>query len=234
MRQRLTERVVTLEPNLLIFLGDIINKLRWDPSIRGVLQRTDPREQTEKGPSAKVRFSHLFCHRQADLHSFYFLHGSLFLSVWEVFQKSRKLKTLSKILEKMTRRTKVRQLPRHRWITTVSAKKSAPNIQLTTLRQLTFPWNRNQSQCCHRCVSTRRNLLQPLFLVSQPSMGLQSYINLYILPPPLPLRLLLRRLERAVRNRIIRPTTCSPSSIHHWTNQVIRLVAREAPRCKMC
>jgi hypothetical protein len=55
----LTKYLVSLEPNLLIFLGDIINKLRWDPSIRGVLQRTDPREQSaEKGPSAKVRGSY--------------------------------------------------------------------------------------------------------------------------------------------------------------------------------
>ncbi|TID20124.1 N1221-domain-containing protein [Venturia nashicola] len=53
-RLALRAQIMTLEPNLLIFLGDIINKLRWDPSIRGVLQRTDPREQTEKGPSAKL------------------------------------------------------------------------------------------------------------------------------------------------------------------------------------
>jgi hypothetical protein len=47
---------VTLNPKLLIFLGEIIHKLRWDTSIQGVLQRRDPREpNAEKGPSAKVR-----------------------------------------------------------------------------------------------------------------------------------------------------------------------------------
>jgi hypothetical protein len=44
-----------LNPNLLLFLGDIINKLRWDTSIQGVLQRKDQREpNAEKGPSVKV------------------------------------------------------------------------------------------------------------------------------------------------------------------------------------
>lgn len=47
--------LVTLNPNLLIFLGEIITKLRWDNTIQGVLQRRDPREpNTEKGPSSKL------------------------------------------------------------------------------------------------------------------------------------------------------------------------------------
>ena len=41
--------VLSLEPNLLVFLGEIINKLRWDPSISGELQQS-----SEKGPSPKL------------------------------------------------------------------------------------------------------------------------------------------------------------------------------------
>ncbi|KAF2428062.1 hypothetical protein EJ08DRAFT_636846 [Tothia fuscella] len=56
-RQRLAFRadLLTLDPNLLVFLGEIINKLRWDTTIQGVLQRRDPREpNAEKGPSTKL------------------------------------------------------------------------------------------------------------------------------------------------------------------------------------
>ncbi|KAE9970558.1 hypothetical protein EG327_010233 [Venturia inaequalis] len=53
-RLALRAQIMTLEPNLLIFLGDIMNKLRWDPSIRGVLQKIDLKDQTERGPSSKL------------------------------------------------------------------------------------------------------------------------------------------------------------------------------------
>ena len=41
--------ILNLEPNLLIFLGEIVNKIRWDPSINGELQQS-----AEKGPSTKL------------------------------------------------------------------------------------------------------------------------------------------------------------------------------------
>jgi hypothetical protein len=42
-------RILSLEPKLLVFLGDIINRLRWDPNISGELQQS-----SEKGPSSKL------------------------------------------------------------------------------------------------------------------------------------------------------------------------------------
>jgi hypothetical protein len=42
-------QVLSLELNVLTFLGNIINKLRWDPSISGELQQS-----SEKRPSTKL------------------------------------------------------------------------------------------------------------------------------------------------------------------------------------
>jgi hypothetical protein len=42
-------QLLSLEPNLLLFLGEVINKIRWDPSINGELQQS-----SEKGPSTKL------------------------------------------------------------------------------------------------------------------------------------------------------------------------------------
>ena len=48
-RRAYRSRILSLEPNLLVFLSDVINKLRWDPGISGELQQS-----SEKGPSSKL------------------------------------------------------------------------------------------------------------------------------------------------------------------------------------
>lgn len=47
-RNQLRSQILSLQPNLLLFLGDIISRIRWDPSIQGELQ-----QNSDRGPSTK-------------------------------------------------------------------------------------------------------------------------------------------------------------------------------------